>query len=183
MQAKDYLHSYQPIASEEHVYLTMMLDFLNAHNNAFLRSCHLGHFTASAWIINASCSKGLLMHHRKLNKWLQCGGHCDGDDNLARVAMKEATEESGISDLRLLNDAVFDIDIHLIPQRLQEPSHYHFDVRFLLQEDDDTRLQKNSESNELQWVDLHNISAYTKENSILRMVRKTLNMTETQTCG
>ncbi len=154
----------------------MMLDFVQHNPDAFLRSSTMGHFTASAWILNQTLDKALLMHHRKLNKWLQLGGHCDGDDNLIRVAHKEAQEESGIDQINMVSDTIFDIDIHLIPARTHEPMHYHYDVRFLFQTLDSIPLIINHESRGLAWVKFDDIHTLTEENSVLRMAYKSKNL-------
>ena len=177
--AKDLLTYYAPPSPEEKVYKRMMLDFISLHPNAFQRSCIVGHFTASAWIVNQDFNKALLTHHRKLDKWIQLGGHCDGDSHLIRVANKEVEEESGLKSPLMLSPDVFDIDIHLIPSRPQEPAHYHYDVRFLFQAHDSTPLVINHESKKLAWVDLDSIETLTKEDSVLRMARKSRSLCTT----
>tara|TARA_B100002019_G_C21140808_1_gene533129 strand:- start:60 stop:626 length:567 start_codon:yes stop_codon:yes gene_type:complete len=166
------LQAYQPAFSEEQVYKNMMLSFLNIHPDALNRSCRLGHFTASAWVVNQDKDKILLMHHRKLGIWIQCGGHCDGDSDLLGVALKEAQEESGLMAIKPLQPSIFDLDIHLIPSYKNEPSHYHFDVRFLFQACDTTPLVRNTESLDLRWVAPADAHHLTQERSILRMCEK-----------
>jgi 8-oxo-dGTP pyrophosphatase MutT (NUDIX family) len=91
-----------------------------------------GHFTASCWLVSADGQRLLLTHHRKLQRWLQLGGHADGDRDLAQVALKEAEEESGLSGLVLEDPAIFDLDKHWIPERKDVPGHWHYDVRFVI---------------------------------------------------
>jgi 8-oxo-dGTP pyrophosphatase MutT (NUDIX family) len=93
--------------------VTQFEAFLHTHADAFVRSNLIGHFTGSAWLVSADGTKVLLMHHRKLGRWLQPGGHADGDTDLARVALREAEEETGLTDLRI-DDGIFDIDRHRI---------------------------------------------------------------------
>jgi len=100
--------------------------------DAFRRERLAGHFTASCWRVSAEGQRLLLTHHRKLQRWLQLGGHADGDRDLARVALKEAEEESGLSGLVLDDPAIFDIDKHWIPERKEVPGHWHYDVRFVI---------------------------------------------------
>ncbi|MCY2960484.1 MAG: NUDIX hydrolase [Planctomycetota bacterium] len=90
-----------------------------------------GHLTASVLVVDPERGAGLLTHHRKLGRWLQLGGHCDGDANLARAALREAVEESGIADLRI-DPHPLDVDVHAIPARPGEPEHWHLDTRFLV---------------------------------------------------
>jgi 8-oxo-dGTP pyrophosphatase MutT (NUDIX family) len=114
------------------------------------RTLSAGHFTGSAWLVSADGERVLLTHHRKLNRWLQLGGHADGDGDLAAVALREAEEESGLSRLRV-EGGIFDLDRHLIPARGAEPAHWHHDVRFVVRATDDEYFVANEESNELAW--------------------------------
>ncbi len=96
--------------------------FIDSHPDCFERSCQVGHITGSAWIVNRAGDRVLLTHHRKLGRWLQPGGHSDGDPDTLEVALREAREESGL-DVRALDEAIFDLDVHLIPARGHEPAH------------------------------------------------------------
>ncbi|UII20234.1 NUDIX hydrolase [Fulvivirga ligni] len=169
------LTNYSPEYQEEVEFRASFLTFVKANETCFERSLAEGHVTGSAWILNKERTHTLLMHHAKLNRWLQLGGHADGDSNVEAVAMKEAEEESGLKHILFINHDVFDIDIHLIPARKQDPDHYHYDVRFQFEADMNEPLEINSESNDLQWVPLDKIKDFTDERSILRMVEKTLN--------
>lgn len=140
------------------------------HPNCFERDCWAGHITGSAWLIDPSQSKLLLTHHRKLNMWLQLGGHSDGDPDTAAVAKREAEEESGLP-VTLLSNEIFDIDVHAIPARKDDPGHEHFDVRFQLRAQHEDFVV-SAESIDLAWVPLVDLQQYTKEESILRMQRK-----------
>jgi 8-oxo-dGTP pyrophosphatase MutT (NUDIX family) len=133
-----------------------------------------GHLTGSAWIVNHAGDKVLLLHHRKLEKWIQPGGHADGEFNLLSVALREAREESGLSSLSPLRTEIFDLDIHVIPERNGEPAHLHYDLRYALTADDTEALQGNNESHALAWIALDGISDVTDEESVLRMQRKWL---------
>jgi 8-oxo-dGTP pyrophosphatase MutT (NUDIX family) len=125
-------------------------DFLHAHADAFERSNPTGHFTGSAWLVSADGMRVLLMRHRKLDRWLQPGGHADGDTDLARVALREAQEESGVANLRLEGD-IFDLDRHRIPARVGEPEHWHFDVRYVIRATGNESFTANAESRAMAW--------------------------------
>ena len=131
-----------------------------------------GHVTGSAWIVCPRRRRVLLTHHRKLQKWLQLGGHSDGDSNTLRVAKREAEEESGLI-VKAIDERVFDIDIHTIPARGVKPEHKHYDIRFLFEADDSAPLTVSDESNDLRWLAIEDLSALTSEESVLRMARKT----------
>lgn len=166
----DFLDAYDP-SFEEQPFKSEMTDFYKKHENCFERSCVEGHFTASAWVVNGDNSAFLMMCHKKLGKWLQLGGHCDGDPDVLSAAIKEVKEESGMKSIKPLSDAIFDIDVHFIPAYKNIPPHKHLDVRFLLQSDICEVLIKNHESMELRWFSRNDVLP-TAERSILRMYEK-----------
>lgn len=139
------------------------------HNNSFP-----AHMTASAWIIDNGLTHLLFTHHRKLNKWLQLGGHADGEENLVNAATREAMEESGLKSVRLAAPGIFDVDIHEIPARKDIPAHYHYDVRYLFKADKDEPLIVSDESHDLKWVAINEVEKYNSSRSILRMLEKTI---------
>ncbi|MEL7144951.1 MAG: NUDIX hydrolase [Bacteroidota bacterium] len=133
-----------------------------------------GHFTGSAWVTNSSRNQVLLLHHAKLDRWLQPGGHADGEKDLLKVAKKELQEETGVEDFLQVNPEIFDIDIHVIPARKNVPEHEHFDVRFHLIVEEHISLKINEESKALRWVALDSVIKLTNyETSFERMVNKT----------
>ena len=148
--------------------------FVETHADCLLRSCVPGHLTGSAWIVSPDLTRVLLTHHLKLDKWLQLGGHADGDGDLLAVALREAREESGLSRVRPLSPQIFDVERHLIPARKAEPAHYHYDLRFLIEADPAEPLMRaHTESKDLAWVGLERVTALNPEESMARMVRKT----------
>ena len=160
---------------EEREMLGRIIQFVNEYEDCFKRELSVGHITGSAWIVNHERSHVLLTHHKKLNRWLQLGGHSDGDPNTLAVALKEGKEESGLV-VSPVSEAVFDVDVHLIPARKQEPDHYHYDVRFLLEADSQIPFVVSEESHDLAWVALEELPNLVDERSLLRMLEKTLAM-------
>ncbi len=158
-------------ANETHM-LQQIRQFIDTHPDCFERSLSVGHITGSAWIIDRDRNHVLLTHHRKLDAWFQLGGHSDGDANTLAVALREGQEESGLSNLKPVSGAIFDVDVHLIPARKNEPAHYHYDVRFLLEADRHAPLTISSESNQLAWVTLDETLNLSQDESIQRMVAK-----------
>jgi 8-oxo-dGTP pyrophosphatase MutT (NUDIX family) len=142
--------------------------------DCFVRSCFPGHFTGSALVVNADGSKALLHHHKNLDRWLQFGGHCDGDEDILRVAMREAVEESGIEGLIITARRPFDIDIHPIPANPKrgEPEHEHFDVRFMFIAPEDAVPQLSDESHELRWFSPEEMLALPIDGGLRRLVEK-----------
>jgi 8-oxo-dGTP pyrophosphatase MutT (NUDIX family) len=162
-----------PIEAGERVMAEAYAPFIAAHADCLWRTCAPGHLTASAWIVDAARRRTLLTHHRKLDRWLQLGGHVDGDPDLAASALREAREESGLQKLTLVSGEIFDLDRHRIPARGAEPEHWHYDVRFLIEADPCEPLAITSESKDLAWVELAQVAELNPDESLRRMVRKT----------
>lgn len=172
--------------------------FLRTHADAFERSNPVGHFTGSSWLASADGARVLLMHHRKLDRWLQPGGHADGDADLARVALREAREETGMQNLQV-EAGIFDIDRHSImghipvshpggpalpfafapgersPARTNEPRHWHYDVRYVVRAGTDESYVVNAESHALAWRPVVEVAAdESLDASLRRMAHKWL---------
>ena len=147
--------------------------FVEAQPRCFHRDCFDdGHITGSAALVSADGSRMLMTRHAKLGRWLQLGGHADGDSDALRVACREAEEESGLQVAPLGEDPV-DIDVHRIPAHGADPAHLHYDVRFLLTvKTQNHEYRRSEESLALQWVPLQGIQAVTREASILRLTAK-----------
>ncbi len=148
---KDLLLSYKPFYEQEKIHQQEMIEFLTMESDCFQRKSLHRHFTSSAWIVSEDSTKFLLLHHRKLNEWIQVGGHCDGDPDVLKVALKEAQEESGLKNLRLLWENIFHLDIHHVPHLGSTPQHLHYDICFIFQAYDDHTLIKNDESYDVRW--------------------------------
>ena len=154
-----------------------MLKFLDDETGYFSRNSYNGHFTGSAWIVSPDRSSILMTHHKKLGKWLQLGGHADGENDLLKVALREAKEESGIQQFKVLSEKIFDLDIHEIPQHNSEPGHLHYDVRFLLEADPaGEAVIISDESHDVIWIHTADIAVLNSEISIQRMIKKTIVM-------
>ncbi|MEM7216782.1 MAG: NUDIX hydrolase [Pseudomonadota bacterium] len=147
--------------------------FVEEEPRCYERDCWRGHVTGAVWLVDGSGERALLTHHRKLNMWLQLGGHSDGDPDTTAVALREAREESGLV-VELLDTDIFDIDIHAIPARDADPGHEHFDVRLLARAVGSEAFVVSEESHDLAWVPHADIRRYTQESTILRMTSKWL---------
>ena len=154
-------------AAEEH--RRTILDFIDAHDDALHRSCRTGHLTGSALVVDADGRRVVVLHHRKLDRWLQPGGHCDGDANLAAVALREATEETGIDGLQVLPVAV-DLDVHEVAPPDDGP-HLHLDVRYLVHAPPGAEPAGNHESNDIRWASLDELAGLDLDEGTWRMVR------------
>jgi 8-oxo-dGTP pyrophosphatase MutT (NUDIX family) len=168
------LAAYDPALATDDEARRRIVRFVEEHDECFERSLAVGHVTGSAWIVDPSRTRCLLTHHRKLDRWLQLGGHADGDPDVLAVALREAREESGLSSLGVVAASIFDCDVHWIPERKAEAGHWHHDVRFLLEADPAEPLVVSEESKQLAWVKLDEVPALSGDASVARMVAKTL---------
>ncbi|MCC7384440.1 MAG: NUDIX hydrolase [Deltaproteobacteria bacterium] len=160
------------LADGERRSLERLIAFVGREPRCFERTCLEGHVTGSAWILDRARQRVLLTHHKKLDLWLQPGGHCDGDPDVLRVALREAEEESGIAGLEPLSRAIFDVDVHAIPARQAEAAHSHFDVRFALIAPDGACFVVSEESHALAWVARDELERYSTDDSVRRMATK-----------
>jgi len=171
------LNDYSSNYDSEKSFIKEVIDFVKDNEDCFERSNQKGHVNGSAWLISPDSKKTLLTHHKKLNRWLQLGGHSDGDNNILNVALKEAEEESGIADINPVKTEIFDIDVHDIPENKKkgEPKHKHYDIRFLLQAENEDFIISD-ESNDLKWVTLQELDEMAKngeiDEAITRMQQK-----------
>lgn len=141
-------------------------------SQVFDRNCLPHHWTASAWILETSCRETLVIFHRKLQRWIQPGGHADGDENLPRVALREAREETGLGSLRIDSEEIFDFGVTPIPAHNNFPAHTHLDVRFLVWADRDEPIVESAESAGARWVPLSELDTFCGDQGISRMAAK-----------
>ena len=164
----DYLRRHPGEAAAQ----ALFTEFLASPGELFHRTHAPGHFTGSAWLVSGDGQRVLLTHHRKLGRWLQLGGHADGDPDLASVALREAEEESGLVDL-VVEPAIFDIDRHAIPARGSEPEHWHYDVRFVVRATGSEAFAVSEESLALAWKPIADIASDpASDDSLRRMATK-----------
>jgi len=173
MELEGALHDYRRRWPLEEAGVALFLELLGEGPGSFRRERLAGHFTSGVWLVSADGGRVLMTHHRKLERWLQLGGHADGDTDMARVALKEAQEESGLPDLSVEGDSIFDLDRHWIPERKGVPGHWHYDVRYVVRAGADEDYVVSDESHDLAWRSIAGM-ADDPDESLSRMARKWL---------
>lgn len=154
-----------------------VLEFLDNHENFWQRDNSYGHITASAWVVNESRDKVLLTHHKKLDIWIQLGGHIEPEDKtIYEACERELREESGLKAFTLLSNEIFDIDVHKFPPSANGfPEHFHLDIRLLFQGNSEEKINFDlMESNEVAWIPINEVENYQNARSVMRMVEKVL---------
>ncbi|MFJ9586243.1 NUDIX hydrolase [Streptomyces acidicola] len=145
------------------------LDHLGAHPDGMWKSCHAGHVTASALVVDPEEGRVLLTLHKKLRMWLQMGGHCEPEDpTLAAAALREATEESGVAGLTLLPGGPVRLDRHPIPP----PCHFHFDVQYAVVAPAGAVQEISDESLDLRWFGYDEVKDVA-DDSVVRLLDAT----------
>jgi len=170
---KTALERYRPLDPGEAKHRERMLALADAAGDPFRRDHFApGHFTASAFILSPARDALLLVHHAKLGRWLQPGGHFEPSDaDPLAAARREALEEVGLADLAREVEGPFDVDVHAIPAFGAEPAHEHFDLRFLLRAAGEAHV-RSEESRDSRWFPLGELEASGFDASVLRAVRK-----------
>lgn len=167
------LAEYQPIDAADQAVLKLFQNFLDKNPNCFDREfCQDGNITGSAWIVSPDLKKAVLMHHPKLKKWIQAGGHSDHHPVTLEVALREAQEEIGLSSLKPLSKKIF--DLAFFPPLPNFP-HTHYDVRFIFQADDQEKFQ-SQENHQIRWFNLEEIPQFNNDHDLLQLINKTKNL-------
>lgn len=178
MQPRDQLltllERYEPIDADDRDTHARLADFAKGSPDCLDRHHPPGHITASAWIVDKERRSALLIHHRKLDRWLQPGGHIENDASVLDAARREVAEETGLKSVDVYLEEIFDLDIHPIPARKDEPEHLHYDVRFLFVADPGQSLELSEESHDLRWFTNAQVRANGEGRSIDRMIEKAL---------
>jgi 8-oxo-dGTP pyrophosphatase MutT (NUDIX family) len=157
-------------AAEQH--RTTILQFIDEHPDALLRTCTTGHLTGSGMVIDPASERFLLMLHAKLRLWLQPGGHADGEGDLATVARTECCEETGVEELDVITPAI-DLDVHRV-EPPGEPAHLHLDARYLVIAAPGAVAPGNHESLDLRWVSLDELPMLDVDEGTMRLARSAL---------
>jgi 8-oxo-dGTP pyrophosphatase MutT (NUDIX family) len=167
------LDAFQPADPKEATDHAQMLALLASEGDPFSRhSFTPGHFTASAFVLSPNTTKLLLIFHGKLHRWLQPGGHIDAEDtDTLAAARREVLEETGLSQLDLISEGLFDLDIHTIPARKNEPTHLHFDLRFLFRSPTE-EIFAASDAHAARWMPLSLVHTLDTDHSVLRATQK-----------
>jgi 8-oxo-dGTP pyrophosphatase MutT (NUDIX family) len=158
---RDALLRHVPADGREAADRAAILRLVETEAACFSRSTFApGHVTGSGFIVHSPSRRVLLHHHRRLDAWLQMGGHDEGESDPRATALREGAEESGLPDLVLLSPAILDVDVHAIPAGKGEPPHLHHDVRYALATLSPDAIQRDdAESLALRWFTLEEAAA------------------------
>lgn len=177
MNLKEEIENYIPYNEQERKDKELMLEYINTFDDVLTRKNRMCHFTASNWIVNKERTKVLMIYHNIYKSWAWTGGHSDGDSDLLHVAQKEAEEETGLNNLRLLSDGIYGIQIVTVDSHIKRgefvSSHVHLDCCYLFEADENDTLRiKKDENSGVKWVDIDEAVNLTNENKMRPIYRK-----------
>ena len=168
MGLKEQIENFVPFNEQEKADKEMMLEYINTFKDVFTRENKMCHFTASSWIVNKERTKVLMIYHNIYQSWAWTGGHSDGDNNLLHVALKEAQEETGLQNLKVLKQDIYSLEIVTVDCHIKRgkfvPSHLHLDCCYLLEADENEPLKiKEDENSGVKWIDINKVTETTSE--------------------
>jgi len=173
MSVKKIIQAHSPFNETEEMEKESFIQFLNSFSEeqVLLRSNLIGHLTASAWVVNKNRNSVLMAHHNIYKTWAWLGGHADGDKDMLYVAKKEAKEESGLSQISVINDNPIDISVLSVLPHIKKgkvvQSHLHFNVTYLLEANEDDKLFCRPEENSgVKWIKNEDILSVSPEKNI-----------------
>lgn len=153
------IEAYPPYNDQERTDQALLLELLAKEENLFFRESQAAHMTASAWVVNPSRTKVLMVYHNIYQSWSWMGGHADGERDLLAVALREVNEESGVQHVRPVTNDIFSLEILTVDGHVKRgqyvPSHLHLNVTYLLEADEaDPLLVCDEENSGVQWFEL-----------------------------
>jgi len=174
---KERIENYIPYNEQEENDKDLILNYINTFEDTLTRENKMCHFTSSSWIVNKERTKVLMIYHNIYQSWAWTGGHCDGDPDVAHVALKEAKEETGLENIKLLSDELFSLEIATVDGHVKRgkyvPSHVHLNCTFLLEADENDKLIiKEDENSGVKWVDINEAPKLTTERKMIDIYKK-----------
>lgn len=168
---------YLPVNEQEEKDKELILSFINKNNDALSRDNLTAHVTASAFVINKTMEKILFVYHKIYNSWSWVGGHNDGDPDLLKVAIKEAKEETGVTEIEPYQDSIFTLDVIYVPNHIKKgryvSDHLHLNAAFLLFADDLQKLTVNlQETKDVRWFYISEVLDYVSEPRMIPVYQK-----------
>lgn len=177
MNLKQQIEAYKPFNEQEEKDKEVMLKYLDTFNNLLTRKNEFAHFTASNWIVNKERTKVLMAYHNIYKSFAWTGGHADGEEDLLKVALKEAEEETGLQNLKVLSSGIFGLQILTVDGHIKRgkyiSSHLHLDCCFLLEADEHEKVRiKEDENSEVKWIKIEDAVKITKEAKMISIYNK-----------
>ena len=170
---------YIPINEQEEMDKQIMLEFMTKHHDFLDRENRIGHFSASAWVVNHERTKVLMIYHNIYDSWSWVGGHADQEENLIEVALRELQEETGVQHAKLISKDIFSLETLTVNGHVRKgiyvPCHLHFNITYLIEADErDELFIKPDENKGVKWFTMEEALKAPKEIWMVEHVYKKL---------
>ena len=177
MSLKERIENYLPYNIEEQKDKELILKYMDIFDDVLTRKNEIGHFTSSCWIVNKEKTKVLMVYHNIYDSWSWTGGHADGEDDLLKVAIKEAKEETGVKDIGVLDENIIAIDILPVVPHIKRgkfvSGHLHFCISYALVADESSHTEaKLDENSGVKWIKIDELENYSNEPYLIGIYRK-----------
>ncbi|MCI8308958.1 MAG: NUDIX hydrolase [Clostridia bacterium] len=180
MNLKEQIENYKPYNEQEEKDKQIMLKYINTFDDVLTRNNEIGHFTASSWAVNKERTKVIMIYHNIYNSWAWTGGHADGESDLLKVAIRELKEETGVENVKVINNDIFSLEIVSVNGHVKKgkyvSTHVHLNLTYLLEVDENDILKmKEDENSGVKWVDINDVEKVSTEKWIIENVYKKMN--------
>ena len=180
MELREKIEKYVPYNEQEEKDKNTILKYMDTFEDTLTRNNEFGHFTASAWVVNKERTKVLMIYHNIYKSWAWTGGHADGESDLLSVAVREVKEETGVENVKVLDDDIFSLEIVCVNGHIKRgkyvSSHVHLNVTYLLEVDENETLRiKEDENSGVKWVPIDEIEVASTERWVKEKVYRKLN--------
>ncbi|WP_055069807.1 NUDIX hydrolase [Clostridium massiliamazoniense] len=175
MNLKNIILNYKPFNEQEEADKNLILEALDKFSDLLSRENNIAHFTSSTFVVNKNRDKVLMVYHNIYDSWSWIGGHCDGDGDFKRVAIKELEEETGVKDIEFVNEEIFALDVLPVKSHIKRgkfiSSHLHLSVAYVVEasEKEDLRV-KLDENSAVKWIDINKLLNFTEKEPHMQVV-------------
>ena len=180
MDLREKIEKYVPYNEQEEKDKNTILKYMDTFEDTLTRNNEFGHFTASAWVVNKERTKVLMIYHNIYKSWAWTGGHADGESDLLSVAVREVKEETGVENVKVLDNDIFSLEIVCVNGHVKRgkyvSSHVHLNVTYLLEVDESETLRiKEDENSGVKWVPIDEVEVASTERWVKEKVYRKLN--------